>query len=269
LEYLRASGIDEAAAAVAAGAKPLAGGTVLVPNLAANGGRGQMLVDIGRLKELARIWSDDTALYLGATSSLARIAVDAAIRSNFQALAEAAAAVGNPQVRRAATIGGNVALGSATADLVPALLVLDAQVICHEKLAKQEKPLAGFDATGRLITSLRLPLIQKRRSAFHKFAWRGASGITIVNVAIAVCLNESVISQARVVAGGLTQPPQRLPDAEATLNGREITPDVVTKTAAAAAAEAKCELNGPPGEHYRRRILEYGTREILRRLMEE
>jgi len=103
-----------------------------------------MLVDIGRLKELARIWSDDTALYLGATSSLARIAVDAAIRSNFQALAEAAAAVGNPQVRRAATIGGNVALGSATADLVPALLVLDAQVICHEKLAQNKK------APGRL-----------------------------------------------------------------------------------------------------------------------
>jgi len=147
--------------------------------------------------------------------------------------------------------------------------VLDAQVICHNRLDKEEKPLATFDATGRLITSLRLPLIQKRRSAFHKFAWRGASGITIVNVAIAVCLNEGVVSQARVVAGGLTQPPQRLPGAEATLNGQGITPDVVAKTAAAAAAEAKCELNGPPGEHYRRRVLEYGTREILHRLAEQ
>ena len=266
MKYFRATEIGEAAAAVAAGAKPLAGGTVLVPNLAVDGGQGQTVVDIGRITELRRIWADDFAFYLGATVSLHRIADDSSIKSNFPALAEAAGAVGNPQVRRAATIGGNVALGLATTDLVPALLALDASILCRRDHDHEEIPLTPFAPTNRLITSLRLPNSKQRRSGFRKFAWRRASGITIVNVAVSVFISEGVVSDSRLVAGGMQKNPQRLTAAESILNGQPIDLDVGARCAAAAAEEVRCELNSFPGERYRRRVLAYGVKEILGRL---
>ena len=263
LKYFRATGINEAAAAVVAGAKPLAGGTVLVPNLAANGGRDGTAVDIGRIPDLRKTWADDSAIYLGSTVSLHSISADPSIRSNFTALAEAADAVGNPQVRRAATIGGNVALCLATTDLVPALLALDAAVISHDEVNSEETALSNFGATNRLITSLRLPNSKQRRSGFRKFAWQRASGITIVNVAVSVCIVEGLVSDSRVVAGGLQKKPQRLTAAESILNGQLIDLDLAAKSAATAAQEVSCDLMGPPGEKYRRRLLEYGVKEIL------
>ncbi|HEY6122025.1 MAG TPA: FAD binding domain-containing protein [Pyrinomonadaceae bacterium] len=267
LKYFRATGISEAAAAVVAGAKPLAGGTVLVPNLAANGGRDRTVVDIGRIPELRKTWADDLAIYLGSTVSLHSISADPSIRSNFRALAEAADAVGNPQVRRAATIGGNVALDLATTDLVPALVALDGSVVSRDEAKSQETPISIFAATNRLITSLKLPNSRQRRSGFRKFAWRRASGITIVNVAVSVCIDEGLVSDSRVVAGGFQKKPQRLTAAESILNGQLIDLDLAAKSAVAAEQEVSCDLIGPPGEKYRRRLLEYGVKEILAQLI--
>lgn len=266
MKYFRATDIKQAAAAIAAGAKPLAGGTVLVPAVAVNGGQGQTVVDIGRIADLRRVWSDNAAMYLGSTLSLQQIAGNRSIQSNFTALAEAAEAVGNPQVRRAATIGGNVALGLPTVDLVPALLALDGSVSTQNEDIDEQTTISNFVVTNRLITAIRLPFMSQRRSGFRKFAWRHASGITIVNVAVSICLDEGVISQPRVVAGGLDTHPQRLTAAESILNKQQMNPDVTTKSAAAAAEEATCNLTGPPGEKYRRRLLAYGVKEILARL---
>jgi len=239
----------------------------MVPNLTADGGRGQTIVDIGHIPELAETRISDGFLKFGATLSLARIADHSPARPSIQAIVEAAAAVGNPQVRRAATIGGNVALGVGTADMVPALLALDAEVICYSDDATQLFPLENLVTAGRLITGVRIPLNEQTRSGFRKFAWRGASGITIVNVAVAVTVASGLISASRVVTGGLGPHPQRLPAAEALLAGQQLTSELAAQAAVAAAAEAVCELSGPPGESYRRRLLEYGVRETLKKVM--
>jgi len=263
LKYFRASQISEAAEAIASGAKPLAGGTVLVPNLAANGGRGQTIVDISWIGELAETRIESDSLHLGSPVSLAKIAGSASSHPGILALVQAAAAVGNPQVRRAATIGGNVALGVGTADMVPALLALDASVICYSDGTAQALSLENLDTAGRLITGITIPLREHTHSSFRKLAWRGASGITIVNVAVALSFSNNLISASRVVTGGLGPQVQRLRGAEALLEGQEYTPELGASAAATAAAEAVCQLSGPPSERYRRRVLEYGVREAL------
>jgi CO/xanthine dehydrogenase FAD-binding subunit len=265
LKYFRASGLSEAAAAIAAGATPLAGGTVVVPNIAATGGLGQTVVDIAHISELAETRMDDGNIYLGSMLSLAKIA--GLNYPGLYAVAQAAAAVGNPQVRRAATIGGNVALGIGTADMVPPLLALDAEVVCYSNNATQELPLAEFNGAGRLITEIKIPLSNSTRSSFRKFAWRGASGITIVNVAVALSVNDGLISSARVVTGGLRQHAQRLAGAESLLEGQRLTSDLALEVASTAAAEAVCDIDAPPGEPYRRRVLAFGVKETLKQVM--
>src|SRR5438876_6837720 len=118
MKYVRPTTIGEAASAIAAGGLPLAGGTVVVPILALSGGVGDTVVDLGHIAELREIADDGVHLRCGAMVSLARIGASPELRKKYTGLAQAAAAVGNPQVRRAATIGGNVALGVATADIV-------------------------------------------------------------------------------------------------------------------------------------------------------
>ena len=141
------------------------------------------------------------------------------------------------------------------------------EVICYSDGAAQTLSLENLDTAGRLITGITIPLPEQTHSCFRKLAWRGASGITIVNVAVALSVSNKLISAIRVVTGGLGPHAQRLRGAEALLEGQEYTPDLAATAAATAAAEAVCQLSGPPGERYRRRVLEYGVRQALTLVM--
>ena len=265
MKYFRASRLSEAASAIEDGAQPLAGGTVVVPNISLNGARETVIVDISRISELDHVSWTANNLRLGSLVSLATIA-NAKTPAGFESLNQAASAVGNPHVRRAATIGGNVALGISTADMIPALVALDAEVICYANDGEQGVPISSFNAAGRLITAIQIPLRASARSHFQKFAWRSASGITIVSVAVAMVVNDGLISMARVVVGGLRTTPQRLTNAEASLEKQNFSPDLAQSVAATATAEAVCNLAGPPGERYRRSVLGFGVREALEQL---
>jgi 4-hydroxybenzoyl-CoA reductase subunit beta len=104
----RAGTAHEAAALLAAGARALAGGTDLLPNLRHGLERPAQLVDLTRVAGLDAIELHDGALVVGAGVTLARLASDARIAQHLAALAEAAAAVAGPGHRSAATLGGNL-----------------------------------------------------------------------------------------------------------------------------------------------------------------
>ncbi len=265
-KYLRATTIRSATAAIADGAIPLAGGTVLVPGFAVNGARGRTIVDIGRIAGLSDISLHDDHLQIGALVTLARIATDPLVATRCTALAEAAASVGNPQVRRAATIGGNVAVGVRTADTMPALLALDAQVMCHTPAGLEICSVMDFQSDGRMITGVRIPL-KDLRSSFRKCATRHASGITIVSAAVAVAVRDGRILSSRVVAGGLAWRPARQPNAEALLTGHRFETGMAELVGATAAEEALCDVDGPPSERFRRRLLASAIRDTLTEIM--
>src|SRR5512142_943604 len=84
------------------GARVLAGGTDLVPNLRRRIEHPPLLIDLGHLDDLGRIeWT--SGVMLGARVTLSRIADDADIARSYRALAEAAASVAGPGHRAAAT----------------------------------------------------------------------------------------------------------------------------------------------------------------------
>lgn len=98
----------DALALLAAGARALAGGTDLLPNLRRGLGRPAQLVDLSALAELSVLEAAHGVLTLGAGVTLARLADDARVRALLPALAEAANAVAGPGHRSAATLGGNL-----------------------------------------------------------------------------------------------------------------------------------------------------------------
>lgn len=106
-------------------AVPLAGGTDLMVELNFGRSKPSALLDLSRLDELAD-WGRANGRYrIGAGMSFARIASEL---PELTALAEAARTVGSAQIRRRATIGGNLQTGSPAGDSLPVLAAYDARV---------------------------------------------------------------------------------------------------------------------------------------------
>lgn len=108
----RPTSYSQAATLLAAepGARLLAGGTDLVPNLRRGLDAPPLLVDLGAVQDAARIDIGPEGLTLGAGVTLARLAVDPAVAEHFKAVGEAAAAIAGPGHRTVATVGGNLCL---------------------------------------------------------------------------------------------------------------------------------------------------------------
>lgn len=113
-ELLRPTTLEEALDMLAEhgdGAVPLAGGTDLLPNMKHRLLEPEVVVSLAGIDELRGIESAaGGGLRIGATTTLARIAADEGVRQAAPALAQAAGLVAGPQIRRQATLGGNVLL---------------------------------------------------------------------------------------------------------------------------------------------------------------
>lgn len=86
------------------------GATDLVPNLKLGQTRAELLVLIATLPELQGISVHADHLRLGAAVTLAELAADPEVAEHLPALAFAAGRIASPQIRNAATLGGNLCL---------------------------------------------------------------------------------------------------------------------------------------------------------------
>jgi len=109
-DYIRPASVAEAVAAASApGAAYLAGGTNLLDLMKANVAQPGAVVDITRLPGLDRIERlPDGATRIGALVRNADLARDAGFAKTYPAVAEALLSGASPQLRNAATVGGNL-----------------------------------------------------------------------------------------------------------------------------------------------------------------
>ncbi|MCU6455719.1 xanthine dehydrogenase family protein subunit M [Sphingomonas sp. A2-49] len=109
-DYRRPEAVADAVAAAAdAGAAYLGGGTNLLDLMKGGIARPDRLVDLARLPGLDRIETlGDGAVRIGARVSNAALAHDAGFAARFPAVAEALLSGASPQLRNAATVGGNL-----------------------------------------------------------------------------------------------------------------------------------------------------------------
>ena len=110
-ELCAPTSVAEAVALLATpGARALAGGTDLIPNLRRGIEHPTMLVELRAIAGLDAIAFDDHGLAIGASVTLSRLAGEARIAGDYPAIAEAAGEVAAPQHRNAGTVGGNLCL---------------------------------------------------------------------------------------------------------------------------------------------------------------
>ena len=105
-----AATVAQAAALLARtpGARIIAGGTDLLPNLRRGIGAPPLLIDVASIPGFAEISRNAKGWHLGAGTTLARLAESIAVNHELPALAQAAASVAGPGHRAVATLGGNL-----------------------------------------------------------------------------------------------------------------------------------------------------------------
>ncbi|MFE6389481.1 FAD binding domain-containing protein [Nocardiopsis dassonvillei] len=106
----RPAGLEEALTRLeGTGARPRAGGTDLTACLASGVLEPAPVVDLTGVRELRGVeWRPDGSARVGALTGVAELSADPALAAAYPALAATARALATPQVRNAATLGGNL-----------------------------------------------------------------------------------------------------------------------------------------------------------------
>jgi xanthine dehydrogenase YagS FAD-binding subunit len=102
------STVEAALSQLKNGAVVKAGGVDLLDRMKNGTDSPARLVNIRNIKELRGIQGTPEGLTIGALTTLAEVAADAAVRSQYTVLADACGSAATPHIRNMATVGGNL-----------------------------------------------------------------------------------------------------------------------------------------------------------------
>jgi carbon-monoxide dehydrogenase medium subunit len=130
-DYAAPGTIDEALGLLNGGGEPrvLAGGQSLVPLLNMRFARPTLLVDLGRIGELAAVEHRNGQVRIGAMVRQRVLETDPGLRERFPLLTEAATFIAHLAIRTRGTVGGSLAHADPAAELPAAICVLDARFV--------------------------------------------------------------------------------------------------------------------------------------------
>jgi carbon-monoxide dehydrogenase medium subunit len=252
-EYTRPSTVDEVVRALVDGgedAKVLAGGQSLIPVLRLRLAAPTVLVDLGGVDELRGVRDDGDALVVGATTRHADLLRDPLVAEHAPLLAQAAAVVGDRQVRHLGTIGGSLSHADPAGDLAGAAVALDASFEIAGPGGRRTVSAAEFFvdflttvlAPDEVLVSVRVPKLSGWTTHYEKFT-RVAQAWAICGVAAAVRRDNGHIAEARVSLTNMGATPLRAGGVEEALAGAAATTDAV-----ASAAGRATEGTDPPSD---------------------
>jgi CO/xanthine dehydrogenase FAD-binding subunit len=217
--------IDETIAALqeTPGATILAGGTDLMVAVNAGTHRPESVVSLARVGELRSWRRDGDDLVVGACVTYTEME-HGELAALVPALCQAARTVGSPQIRNAATMGGNLGTASPAGDTLPVLAALDAVIEIRGPSGTRSVPVLEFVTgvkktvlePGELVTAVRLPVLRGPQE-FLKVGTRNAMVISVVMAALVVDLDGHSV---RLGLGSVAPVPVRAREAEAFIEGQ-------------------------------------------------
>jgi aerobic carbon-monoxide dehydrogenase medium subunit len=270
--YERAGSVEEALELLGRDdAKLLAGGHSLLPLMKLRLAQPALLVDIGRIEDLAYVRDAGEELAIGPLTRHHDVANDPLVQEHCPILSHAAGLIGDPQVRHRGTIGGSIAHGDPASDLPTVLLALDAELAMRGPGGETTVPAAEFfrglfeTALGPqdILTEIRIPKLGAWKGwSYLKFNRRAQDWAT-VGVATVLRRDNGTIEEACVALTNMGLTPLRAKAVEEALAGSSADD-------AAAAAEKADDGTNPPSDtnasaDYRRQL----ARVLTRRALEE
>jgi aerobic carbon-monoxide dehydrogenase medium subunit len=257
-----------------AGGRFLAGGTDLVIAIKEKGLIPKYVVDLKKVPGLSGIRENaDGSIAIGALTTMREIETDSLLNKKYPFLCQSAAEVGSIQIRNRATVGGNMANATPSADVAPSLIALNATAKIvdagGERIVALEEFFRGPGQTlmnpHEILTEIIIPKTsQQLVGEYIKFSPRDMMDLAYVGVAVAynIAADKRCIG-VRIVLGAVAPTPLRARNAEALLEGHLLTEELAAKVGTEAAQESKPISDVRSSADYRRAMVGAMTKRAL------
>jgi carbon-monoxide dehydrogenase medium subunit len=251
----------------------LAGGHSLLPTMKSGLANPDVVVDVGDVEEMRGVESDGATVTIGAATRYATVAESETVREACPVLAEAAAEIGDTQVRQRGTLGGNIAHADPASDLPGVVLATDATVHAEgpdgTRTIDADDFFLGIYMTAldpdEILTHVEVPVRSSGASAYVKKP-SPSSGYAMIGVGARVETSDGTVENARIGVNGAMDHPVRLDPVETALEGEAL--DAVEPAEVAARAtdgldESRFLDDVQASSEYRAQLLETYTRRAL------
>jgi aerobic carbon-monoxide dehydrogenase medium subunit len=239
----------------------------LVPTMTLGLVQPDVVISLNHIPNLDYVRKEGNVLKIGALTRHETIRTNGLVKSHCPALAEAAAFIGDVQVRHRGSIGGSVAHADPAADYPPVMLTLGAQFRLQRTKGDRTVPAMAFFKDlmqtalepGELVTEIQVPKLPQGAGSAYLRLHRIEGNFAIVAAAAVV---EKGFKSARVGLAGVG-PKAVLVDVTAQLKGgvTDGALKAVRAVAREASGEAYGDLNGDAD--YRRAMAEvYAERAV-------
>jgi carbon-monoxide dehydrogenase medium subunit len=270
------STVEECLAAISDGGgevKMVAGGTDLLPQMKNGLVKPARVVDLSGIPELKRLEvTADGALHIGSAVSARVAELSPVVRDGFLGVAEGAGVIGSYQVRNLATVGGNVCNAAPSADVSPPLVALDTVVVIAGPDGQRILPITDFFQgvrrtalqPGEVVVEFVVPKPDAGSgSTYLRHTPRRELDIAVVGVGTALTIKDGRCTKARIALGAVAPVIVRAIEAEAALEGQEVTPELLDKAAQLAVGSAKPISDQRGSAEYRLHLTRVLTRRTL------
>lgn len=221
------------------------------------------LIDISGLTEFNYVKKAGDLIRIGALTTISDLIDSPIIDSRHEVFREVASKFGGPSIINVATVGGNICAASSSEDVLPVLLVLDAQVRMRSEHGERVMRLEDF-LKGKRVTDLKpneivvetmfKALDDQTACTFEKIGMRNSLIIAFVNSAVYLKLESKTkrVEDVRIAfnrVGGKI--PERSKRAEEKLRGHVLSAQAVEDAAFALRSELKLSSDFRVSGEYR------------------
>ena len=248
--YVLPQTLDEALSALheIEGARILAGGQSMLAMLNMRFAFPEVLVDIGRIGELAHINDRGQSIEIGTATRQRDVEFSELIAQRLPLLREAIAHVGHRQTRNRGTVGGSLCQLDPSAEIPTVAMAMDATLTVASVRGRREVRMADFPAgymtpsmePDEMLVAVHIqPWGSGHGHAFEEYARRHGD-FAIVSAAVLISLDaQGVVDRVSVTLGGVSSMPVRVSAAEQLLLGsRAQAADLAAAAACCKAVEA-------------------------------
>jgi CO/xanthine dehydrogenase FAD-binding subunit len=254
--------LGEAQRAMGSDCTYLGGGTLVMREVNAGNVQGRILRSSDPVLRQVRASLDSVELGAGVTMAMILGERDLAH------LHPVARAVGGPQVRIMATVGGNLFAAHPYGDLTTALLALGARVVAA---GGTQRPIEDFlRERGRagLVASVQVPRPREPRAfGFLKVSRVKPKGVSVMSIAAHLPRDGGRLRGVRIAFGAMGPTPLRAQAAERILEGATLDAGVIARAAAAATEGLHPPTDALASAWYRREVAGVHLRRLLERMV--
>ncbi len=196
--------------------KVLAGGTDLILNLRKDEVDCDYIVSIANILELKDIGEYEDRVVIGPMVTFSELMKSQVIKRNFRSLINCSSTMGSPQIRNAATVGGNIMNAGSAADTIPCIISLGGILVIESETGSRkilcEDYFNNYSVekvrSNEILTSIILPK-EGSQSGYYKLGKRNSLAIARISAALNLKINDNKIESIRVCLGAVGRHPFR------------------------------------------------------------